>query len=98
MMATPVQTTVSLTKTFLPVLRPGCIVSDVGSVKAEIVRGMERLLPIHYSLCSWSSHRRRGTVGRPCGEGRPFCGSSLHFDADEKNRRNGVEENRLAVA
>jgi prephenate dehydrogenase len=45
MMATPVQTTVSLTKTFLPVLRPGCIVSDVGSVKAEIVRGMERLLP-----------------------------------------------------
>jgi prephenate dehydrogenase len=45
MMATPVQTTVSLTKTFLPLLRPGCIVSDVGSVKAEIVRGMERLLP-----------------------------------------------------
>ena len=45
MMATPVQTTLSLTKTFLPVLRPGCIVSDVGSVKAEIVRGMERLLP-----------------------------------------------------
>jgi len=40
-----VQTTLSLTKTFLPVLRPGCIVSDVGSVKAEIVRGMERLLP-----------------------------------------------------
>jgi len=45
MMATPVQTTVSLTKTFLPVLRPGCVVSDVGSVKAEIVRGMEKLLP-----------------------------------------------------
>ncbi|HEX9274658.1 MAG TPA: prephenate dehydrogenase/arogenate dehydrogenase family protein, partial [Candidatus Binatia bacterium] len=45
MMATPVQTTLSLAKTFLPVLRPGCIVSDVGSVKAEIVRGMEQLLP-----------------------------------------------------
>jgi prephenate dehydrogenase len=45
MMATPVQTTVSLTKTFLPVLRPGCIITDVGSVKAEIVRGMEKLLP-----------------------------------------------------
>ena len=45
MMATPVQTTVSLTKAFLPKLRPGCIISDVGSVKAEIVRGMERLLP-----------------------------------------------------
>jgi prephenate dehydrogenase len=45
MMATPVQTTIALTKVFLPALRPGCIVSDVGSVKAEIVRGMERLLP-----------------------------------------------------
>jgi prephenate dehydrogenase len=45
MMATPVQTTVSLTKRFLPALSPGCIVSDVGSVKAEIVREMEKLLP-----------------------------------------------------
>lgn len=45
MMATPVQTTVALAKAFLPVLRPGCIVSDVGSVKAEIVREMEKLLP-----------------------------------------------------
>ena len=45
MMATPVQTTVSLTKAFLPKLRSGCIISDVGSVKTEIVRGMERLLP-----------------------------------------------------
>lgn len=44
-MATPVQTTIALTKTFLPALRPGCIVSDVGSVKAEIVREMEKLLP-----------------------------------------------------
>jgi prephenate dehydrogenase len=45
MMATPVQTTVALTKAFLPRLKPGCIVSDVGSVKAEVIRGMERLLP-----------------------------------------------------
>lgn len=45
MLATPVQTTVPLTAAFLPVLQPGCIISDVGSVKAEIVRGMERLLP-----------------------------------------------------
>jgi prephenate dehydrogenase len=45
LMATPVQTTVGMTKAFLPVLRSGCIVSDVGSVKAEIVREMERLLP-----------------------------------------------------
>ena len=45
MMATPVQTTAALTKTLLPRLSPGCIVSDVGSVKAEIVRRMESVLP-----------------------------------------------------
>lgn len=50
MLGTPVQTIVPLTEAFLPKLAPGCIVSDVGSVKAEIVRGMEKLLPanIHF--------------------------------------------------
>ena len=45
MMGTPVQAIVPLTAAFLPRLNPGCIVSDVGSVKAEIVKGMEKLLP-----------------------------------------------------
>jgi prephenate dehydrogenase len=50
MVGTPVETIVPLTKRFLPHLKPGCIVSDVGSVKGEIVRGMERLLPksVHF--------------------------------------------------
>ena len=37
MMGTPVQTIVPLTQAFLPKLEAGCIVSDVGSVKGEIV-------------------------------------------------------------
>jgi prephenate dehydrogenase len=45
MMGTPVETIVPLTKAFLPKLTAGCVISDVGSVKGEIVRGMERLLP-----------------------------------------------------
>jgi len=45
MMGTPVETIVPLTKAFLPKLKAGCVISDVGSVKGEIVRGMERLLP-----------------------------------------------------
>src|ERR1044071_7092472 len=45
MMGTPVETIVPLTKAFLPSLEPGCIISDVGSVKGDIVRGMERMLP-----------------------------------------------------
>lgn len=46
-LATPVQSTVSLAASFLPRLDPGCLVSDVGSVKSRIVRDMERLLPKH---------------------------------------------------
>jgi prephenate dehydrogenase len=45
LMGTPVQTIVPLTAAFLPRLKAGCVISDVGSVKAEIVRGMDRLLP-----------------------------------------------------
>jgi prephenate dehydrogenase len=45
MLGTPVQTIVPLTAAFLPRLKAGCVISDVGSVKAEIVRGMDRMLP-----------------------------------------------------
>lgn len=45
MMGTPVQTIVPLTAALLPRLKAGCVISDVGSVKAEIVQGMDRLLP-----------------------------------------------------
>ncbi len=50
MMGTPVQAIVPLTALFLPRLNSGCIVSDVGSVKAEVVKGMEKILPpgIHF--------------------------------------------------
>jgi len=44
-LGTPVQATVPLMEDFMGRLRTGCIISDVGSVKAEIVRGMEKLLP-----------------------------------------------------
>ena len=50
MIGTPVETIVPLTQTFLPKLEKGCIVSDVGSVKGEIVRGMEKILPKHISF------------------------------------------------
>jgi prephenate dehydrogenase len=43
--ATPVSAVAETTAAFLPMLRPGCIVSDVGSVKGKLVREMDRLLP-----------------------------------------------------
>lgn len=49
-LGTPVQATVSLSKSFLPGLEPGSLISDVGSVKAQIVREMDRLLPSQISF------------------------------------------------
>jgi prephenate dehydrogenase len=46
-MGTPVESIAPLTKAFLAKLDAGAIITDVGSVKGEIVRGMERLLPKH---------------------------------------------------
>ena len=44
-LATPVEAIAPLAASFLPRLEPGCLVSDVGSVKEKIVRQMEKLLP-----------------------------------------------------
>jgi len=49
-MGTPVEAIVPLTKAFLPRLKAGAIISDVGSVKGELVRAMERLLPRQVSF------------------------------------------------
>jgi prephenate dehydrogenase len=50
MMGTPVESIAPLAKAFLPKLKTGAIISDVGSVKGELVRSMERLLPNHVSF------------------------------------------------
>lgn len=44
-MGAPVEAIVPLVKAFLPRLDAGCIITDVGSVKGEIVQAMDRLLP-----------------------------------------------------
>lgn len=44
-MGAPVEAIAPLAEAFRPRLEPGCIVTDVGSVKGEIVHAMERLLP-----------------------------------------------------
>lgn len=44
-LATPVQSTARVASDLMPRLRPGAVVTDVGSVKGKIVREMERLVP-----------------------------------------------------
>jgi prephenate dehydrogenase len=49
-MGTPVGSIAPLTQAFAPKLNAGATVTDVGSVKGEIVRAMDRLLPKHVSF------------------------------------------------
>lgn len=44
-LATPVRATVAAARNLLPRLRPGAIVTDVGSVKGKIVRELEKIVP-----------------------------------------------------
>ena len=43
-LATPVGAIAPVTRSFLPRIHPGCLISDVGSVKRRVVSDMERLL------------------------------------------------------
>lgn len=43
-LATPVGAIAPVTRSFLPRIHPGCLISDVGSVKRRVVADMERLL------------------------------------------------------
>ncbi|MDI6641602.1 MAG: prephenate dehydrogenase [Elusimicrobiota bacterium] len=54
--ATPVDTIVPMVKKILPFLKPGCIITDVGSVKKPIVVGVERLLSRPTTQTSFGCH------------------------------------------
>jgi prephenate dehydrogenase len=59
-LGTPVLTTVPLARSFLPRLEPGCLISDVGSVKGEIVRELDRILP-HNEISFVGAHPIAGS-------------------------------------
>jgi prephenate dehydrogenase len=45
LLAVPVEATGSTLEKFLPFLTPGCVITDAGSTKEQVVKTMERLLP-----------------------------------------------------
>ena len=97
MMGTPVETIVPLTKTFLPKLEPGCIISDVGSVKGEIVRGMERLLPKDIYFVAGHPIAGSEQWGAQAARRGLFVAPSLYSHADPSDRSAGAGKNRGAL-
>lgn len=64
--ATPVETIVSIVKKILPFLKPGAIITDVGSVKTPIVSAVEKI----FSRFPFPVHRSPFFIG-----GHPLAGS-----------------------
>lgn len=58
-LATPVGATADILGRVAPVLKPGCLVTDAGSVKAEVCRIAEQLLP--ESVCFVGGHPMAGS-------------------------------------
>ena len=98
MLGTPVQTIVPITKTFLPRISAGCVISDVGSVKGEIVRGMERLLPKNIFFVAGHPIAGSEQWGAQAAQARSVRPSSLYFDTDEKDRSPGARQSCRPMA
>ncbi len=98
MMGTPVETIVPLTKTFLPKLEPGCIISDVGSVKGEIVRGMERLLPKDIYFVAGHPIAGSEQWGAQAARRDLFVRHRCILTPTTKTDRQGAGKNRRALA
>jgi prephenate dehydrogenase len=59
LLAVPVEATGPMAEKFLPHLPPGCVITDAGSTKAQVVTIMERLLPT--TLAFVGAHPIAGT-------------------------------------
>ena len=75
----------------MPRLQAGCIVSDVGSVKGEIVRDMERLPEAGIHFVGRPSDRGQRAVGAEAARENLSWGGFVS-DADAKNQSRGGEK------
>ncbi len=77
-----------LREQFLPALKRGAIVTDVGSVKADVVRELESLVAkSRRAFCRQPSDGRRRKNGRARGAGGFVCECRLRRHADQKIQR-----------
>jgi prephenate dehydrogenase len=63
-LATPPDLVAPMAQRVLPYLRPGAVLTDVASVKAEIVRSVEALMPSQGRVMFVGGHPMAGTEGR----------------------------------
>ena len=83
-LAVPVRSTASVAAALLPHLRPGTLVTDVGSVKGEVVAACEAVLPADRPFVGGHPIAGSERAGRGGGRRRLFRGAPLHPHADRR--------------
>jgi prephenate dehydrogenase len=91
-LGTPVAAIAPLTKEFLPHMQPGCVVSDVGSVKAEIIRDMEKLLPPAMPFVGAHPIAGGEQWGAEAARANLFIGSRCLLTPTKKTDRSALEK------
>ena len=77
----PVGANEGIGRTIASALRPGVIVSDVGSVKGAVLSTLATNSSVTRPVCPRSSGSGNGTIRPRSGVRFSFCKSMVHFDA-----------------
>ena len=93
-LATPVDTYERHLQEWSSCLKPGAIVTDVGSVKGELVERSEALMPAGVHFVGAHPIAGKEKTGVAAGSGDLFTGRTLHFDADPADEPAGARTGR----
>ena len=89
-LATPVDTYERHLQEWASCLRPGAIVTDVGSVKGELVERSERQMPAGVHFVGGHPIAGKEKTGVAAGSEDLFSRGTLHFDADSADEPTGA--------
>jgi prephenate dehydrogenase len=94
-LATPPQLIVPTAGQVLPHLRAGALITDVASVKGEIVRGIEPALEGHHGIAFVGGHPMAGNEGRGVGAASPTLFEGAVYILTRTPRTDGEAVERM---
>lgn len=88
--ATPVRTIIQVLKQVIPYLKPGCLITDVGSTKLKVVEEVEAILPSHLSFVGGHPMAGSEQSGMRAAKSEMFQGAAYIFTPTEKTNRENL--------
>jgi len=89
--ATPVMAILEVLAQIIPYLKPGCLITDVGSTKLKVVQGADALLPDHLFFVGGHPMTGSEQSGMQAARGEIFQGALYLLTPTEKTNRQALE-------